>query len=183
MKKTGFQILALIFLAILISGCLTVEKKEYTFEFTGKNSGTLTIKYVNIMSSKDDDLDVSKEDFDELISKYLNGDEISKTYPEAKNIKTRIFEENGKLCGEAKMDFAILSDVKLYQQSKKSPYMLCLKSTLDSETYYDSNGNYGGEIMPVVFWPKKLKKLTVVTKVSDDDESTISLLSHYNNWK
>ena len=66
MKKSGFHILALAFLALLISGCLTVEKKEYTFEFTGKNSGTLTIKYINIMSSMDDEEDVSEDDFDEL---------------------------------------------------------------------------------------------------------------------
>ena len=175
--------MALAFLDLLLSGCLTVEKKEYTFEFTGSNSGTLTIKYINIMSSKDDDLDVSKEDFDELIKDYIEGEEIEKTYPNATNIKKRLFEENGKLCGEVKMNFTNLADVKLYKHSKKSPYMLCMKSTLDSETYVESNGSYGGEVMPVVFWSKKLKKLTVVTKIEDDTDDTISLLNQYKNWK
>ena len=183
MKKIGFRFMIFAFLAFFVTSCLTVEKKEYSFEFTGKNTGTLTIKYYNIMSSKDDDLDVSKEDFDDLIKDYIKGDEIEKTYPNASNVKKRLFEENGKLCGEVKMDFSNLAAVKLYKHSKKGPYMLAFTDGLSSESYIESNGSYGGKIMPVVFWSKKLKKLTVVTKIEDDTDDTISLLKHYNDWK
>ena len=58
-------------LAVIISSCLTVEKKIYTFEFTGKNSGILTIKYVNLMSMVDyggeEGADNTGTDFEDLI--------------------------------------------------------------------------------------------------------------------
>ena len=68
MKKNAFKILALAFFAFLLSSCLTVEKKLYKWELTGPNSGKLTITYVNIMSDMDDTLDVSVEDFNELLN-------------------------------------------------------------------------------------------------------------------
>jgi len=183
MKRHVFTLLAFAVLAILVSSCLTVGKKEYTFTLTGKNSGTLTMKFINIMSIKDDSTDVSNEDFEELLTSYLNGDQIEKDYPTATNIQKKLFEENGQLCAIVSMDFPDLATARLYQRDKKSPYMLCIKSALDSESYLDSNGEYGGEIMPVVFWEPKLTKLTLSTEVTQSEENTVSLLGKYRKWK
>jgi len=54
---------------------------------------------------------------------------------------------------------------------------------LDSEAYVESNGQYGGEVMPAVFWSRKQKKLTLTTSVTKPDETTVSLLKNYKKNK
>jgi hypothetical protein len=107
MKTFKFQFFAILALASLITSCLTVEKKEYKFELTGKNSGTLTIKYINIFASGIDSASQIADDFDDLKTNYIAGDKIEQDYPTATNIKKRLFEENGQLCAEVTMDFPI----------------------------------------------------------------------------
>lgn len=171
------------FLALIMSSCLTVEKKEYTFEMTGENSGRLTIRYINIISVKDEDKDVSAEDFAEIVERYLNGDQIQQDFPGATNINTRLFELNQQLCGEVTLDFPSLSAARIYQYDKKSPIMMCISAAFDSETYVSSNGTYGNDYMPVVFWPSDTKKMTVTTSVSAPDETAVSLVEEYRKWK
>lgn len=166
----------------LFCSCLTVEKKEYTFTLTSKDKGELKIKYINIMSIKDDSVDVSDQDFEELINNYIQGDDILKEYPDTKVKNKRIFEENGVLCGEVILEFNNLDACHLYKYDKKSPYMFHFKS-LDNEGYLSSNGNFGGENMPVVFWNKKQKVLQVTSYITKPDNTTISLLHYYKNWQ
>ncbi|MCB2220793.1 MAG: hypothetical protein KQI35_10390 [Bacteroidetes bacterium] len=172
----------LIFIAML-SSCLTVEKKIYTFELKDNNTGTLTIKYINILSMTEDTADVSREDFDELISSYIDGNEIELEFQNAQVRGKRLFEENGQLCGEVIIDFNDLASVGLFQYDSKSPFMFNVGSFLDSETYLKSNGDYGGDIMPVVFWSRSMKELSLTTYVTDPDETTFSLLDEYKNWR
>jgi hypothetical protein len=168
---------------LILSSCLTVEKKQYTFEFTGKNAGKLTIKYINIMSNVDSAGVTEVEDFKDLTTNYVDGDKISTSYPEAKNITKRLFEENGVLCGEVTMEFTDLAAARLYQFDKKSPYMF-YASSVDGETFVESNGTYGGEYMPVVIFPANLKKLTVTTSIGKPgDQNAVSLLGEYNKSK
>jgi hypothetical protein len=177
------SLISIILLAIIFTGCLTVEKKEYTFQLKDSNSGTLTIKFVNIMSMKDDALDVSQGDFEELVTNYVEGNEIETDYEKALVRSKRLFEENGVLCGEVVIDFEDLGSVGLYQYDSKSPLMFNVGSFLDSESYLTSNGEFGGEVMPVVFWPKSLKTLTLTTYITDPDETTVGLLTEYYEWK
>jgi hypothetical protein len=170
-------------LALIMTSCLTVEKKEYSFEMTGDNSGKMTIRYINILSVMDDGNDVSAADFQELLDKYINGDQIMQDFPGATNINKRLYEENEQLCAEVTLDFQDLSAARLYQFDKKSPVMMCISAAYDSETYVSSNGSYGNDFMPVVFWPSGSKKLEVVTSVTATDETTMSLLSAYKVWK
>lgn len=171
-----------LYLILFFTSCLTVEKKIYTFELKDNNSGTLTIKFINIMSMKDDTTDVSASDFEELVMNYIDGTEFDQDYPEAIIRSKKLFEENGELCGEVIIDFENLKSVGLFQYEQKGPYMFNVGSFLDSETYLTSNGEYGGEVMPVVFWPKSLSSLSVTTYVTTPDESTLSLLNEYLHW-
>lgn len=175
--------LLLLFGILFISSCLTVEKKEYVFELKDSNSGTLKIKFYNIMSMKDDALDVSDSDFEELVTNYIDGNEVELDYETAIVRGKRLFKEDGVLCGEVIIDFEDLNSVGLYQYDSKSPLMFNVGSFLDSETYLKSNGEFGGDVMPVVFWPKSLKTLKLTTYITDPDETTISLLDEYNNWQ
>lgn len=182
MKRLVFFLL-IVFSALLLTGCLTVEKKEYTFELKGNHSGTLTIKFINIMSMKDDTADISESDFNELISEYIEGNEIDKDYEDAIVRSKRLFVEDDVLCGEVIIDFEHLSQVGLFQYESKGPYMFNVGSFLDSETYIDSNGDFGGEVMPVVFWPKSENTLRLTTHITDPDETTVSLVKQYQAWK
>jgi hypothetical protein len=181
-KKVSLFIALFASLAMWTS-CLTIEKKIYTFEMKDNNSGTLTIKYINIISIRDDNTDVSEADFEELISGYINGDMIENDYQGAVVRSKRLFEENGMLCGEVVIDFTDLASVGLYQYDSKSPFMFNIGSFFDSESYLSSNGEYGGEKMPVIFWPRNLKTLTLTTLTTTPDESTVSLVELYRDWK
>lgn len=170
-------------LLISFSSCLTVEKKVYTFELNADNSGRLIIRYVNIYSIMDDSQDVSTTDFNELVEKYINGDQLVQDFPAATNISKRLYEENGQLCGEVIIDFPDLNSARLYQYDPNCPIMMNISTAFDSETYVSSNGEYGNDHMPVVFWPKGSKKLTVTTAVSTPDETSVSLVDAFRNWK
>lgn len=181
-SKLILSTLIVFILTIGFSSCLTVEKKEYTYEMRGDNSGKLTIKYINIYSIMDDGQDVSTADFNELLDKYINGDQIIQDFPAASNISKRLFEENGQLCGEVIVEFNDLNSARLYQYDQNSPIMMNISTAFDSETYLSSNGEYGNDHMPVVFWPKNIKKLVVTTSVSTPDETSVSLVDAYRNW-
>jgi hypothetical protein len=183
MKRLKIHHLIIILLAMVMSSCLTTEKKEYIFKFTGKNSGTLTIRYINLMSASDDSTDHSKADFQELQNNYINGDLISKEYPTATNVKKQLFELNGQLYAEITMDFPDLEAAKLYQYDANSPIMFCLTTEDDAEHFVESNGNFGGKIMPVVFWDKDMKELRLTTSITQPDQSTKSLAGAYREWK
>lgn len=172
----------LIFLAICLCSCLTIEKKEYTFEINEDGSGSLRIKYINILSMKDDTVNVTQSDFQELISSYIEGDQMEQDYPDAVIRSKRIFEEGGVLCGEVIMDFNNLRSVGIYQYDLNSPYMFNISSFLESESFVSSNGEYGGDIMPVVFWPNTLSRLKLSTSITSPDETTLSLLDEYSLW-
>jgi len=183
MRKFSLFCMLFAFVVFILSGCLTVEKKLYKFEFTGENSGILTIDYINIMSIMDDTLDVSKEDFDELLSDYIYGDQIESEFPEAQNLQKDLYEKDGMLCAKITMEFTELSDVLLYQYKGQGPYMKYLGGALDTEYFYDANGEFGGENMPVIFWESDLSILDLVTEVTAPDETTVSLIDKYREWK
>lgn len=180
--RTIAGIIGIVLIMAGLSSCLTVESKEYTYELTDNHSGKLTIKYINIYSVMDDGKDVSADDFKELVDKYLQGDQIKDEFPLATNIKTRLYEENGYLCGEVTLDFEDLNAARLYKFDDKSPIMMNISTAFDSESYANSNGVFGNEHMPVVFWPSDNKILKVVTSISKPDDSSVSLINEYRSW-
>lgn len=181
--NTSIKLTILIFLAICVSSCLTIEKKEYTFEVNADGSGSLRIKFINILSMKDDTANVTKSDFQELVTNYIEGNQMQQDYPDATVRSKRLFEENGVLCGEVILDFKTFRSVGIYQYDLNCPYMFNVNSFLDSEAFVSSNGDYGGDIMPVVFWPKTLTRLKLTTSVTNPDETTLSLVDEYRSWK
>jgi hypothetical protein len=184
LKQIQMRTFRLLFIALsvalFLTSCLTVEKKEYKYEFTGKNTGTVTIIYHNICSSNDSD-GVASTDFKELIDTYLNGTKPEDEFPGATVIKKEMYEENGKLNARVILGFTDLKTAHLYQADPKGQYMLHMSSF--SENYESSNGTWGGEVMPVVFWDRKLKVLNVTTTVEKNIENTLSLLEMYKAWK
>jgi len=185
--KIKILITLILLFGLLTTGCLTSETKEYKFEFTGKNSGKLTITYRNIMSQRDNEEITVKEevekDYEELLNKFIYGTSIEEQYPKANIVSKRLFEDNEQLCGEVILEFDDISDVNLYRYDKKAPYMYYIGSTeymgLIIENFFDSNGDLGANNFPVVFWDKKLKNLELTTSITEPTEESISLL---NAW-
>ncbi|MBT6836216.1 MAG: hypothetical protein HOA61_09240 [Bacteroidetes bacterium] len=170
-----------IFILFLLSGCLTCEKKEYLFELKSDGSGKLTITYFNIMSSMEDKVDMTQKDYTELTSDYIEGNKLQEDFPNCKIKKYKLFEKDGLLNGKVTIYFKKLEDVNIYQHQGKGPYMLSLCDF--SENYVSSNGSYGDEAMPVVFWEKGLKELKLTTSIDEPGEDNISLIDEHKSFK
>jgi hypothetical protein len=184
MKKLFLSIITLIIGTILISGCLTVEKKEYKLKLTGPTSGKGSIKYINIVSQKDNEnKDVSLKDFAELITDYYQGDKFEKEFPELKNVQKKLYVENDVLVAEVTFDFDSLSHFKIFQYDKDSPYMVLIKESFNSEEYAESNGEYNLNNLPVIFWKKNTKEFTWKTTVTSDVSKAVVLVQQFQNWE
>lgn len=176
MKKTIFIFLIAVF-SVYIQGCLTVETKEYTFKVKKDGSGEATVKYINIMTDSKDSAGVPESDYSELIDSYLNGEKLMEDFPGAKNIKKRLFEEGNQLCGEVKFEFDDITDFKFYKYKDKGPWCYYLSPGMfGGEQYFSSNGTFGGENMPVVFWGVDQKTFQLKTTVTQPAKNTMSLV-------
>jgi hypothetical protein len=181
-NKNIARFLLLLLVTIGITSCLTCERKEYVFQLTGENSGKLTIKYVNIFSSLIDSTGELSADYDELMNLWMNGEKLERDFPMATRFKKRLFEENGTLCGEVVMEFDDLSKVHLYRYLDQGPFMFSMSGvTDDNEVFHQSNGNFGGDRMPVVFWPDDARTLRLITKIATPDSTCVSMLPMWKN--
>jgi hypothetical protein len=177
MKKI-FTLLLLCYLILSIQGCLTVETKEYSFKLTKDNSGEGTIRFINIMTDKDT-LDAVQTDYQTLIDSYINGDALNQDLPNAQIISKKLYEEDDQLCGEVKFKFDDIKKLKFYKYKDTGPWCYHF-STFDlmggSESYFSSNGTYGGQDMPVIFWDGTQKEFKFKTTVTAPGKKTKSLL-------
>ena len=171
------------FFALLIAGCLTVESKEYLIKLKSDHSGEATIRFIDIMSEADDTVDISKDDFQQLIEFYLHGEQIEKENPGFHNVRKRLYEQDGMLVGELTMTFDSLSALRLFKFDRESPYMYFVGSPLSSEQYVESNGTFGREWMPVIFWPKDARELYLKTKIVSEVSHHRSLLKNFREWQ
>lgn len=179
--KNLFKGLAIIFSIIMLSGCLTVEKKDYKYEILKDGKVRLTINYYNIVSQDDDEMNVSFKDFGELVTDYLEGNKILDNYPGATIVSKELFEKDGTLCAKAVLEFPDLESAKIKQYKGKGPLMYYMGAF--SETFESSNGENGGDNFPVIFWDEDKKELTFSTIVTADVTSARPLLGHYKTWK
>ncbi|MBN9400082.1 MAG: hypothetical protein J0I17_07900 ['Candidatus Kapabacteria' thiocyanatum] len=168
--------------AIFLTGCLTVEKKSYKITMTGEQSGKCTITYYNIVSTKDDGKDISFKDYAELVTDYLEGTKLEDELVGCRNVTKRLYTQGDKLCGEISFDFDSLSTVRMYRYNAAAPLMMYV-SGLSNETYATSNGTWGGERMPVVFWAANAKELTLQNTVTEIDTGHVGLAPQYEQWK
>jgi hypothetical protein len=181
--QTHIRIFSLAALGLSLSGCLTVESKEYRIKLKSDHSGEATIKFINIMSEADDTVDITGDDFKQLIDFYLHGTQLEKENPGFQNVKKRLFEENGTLCGEITFTFDSLGSVRLFQYDDDSPYMYAVGSPLSSEQYVESNGVLPRDWMPVLLWPKETREFYIKTKVVSEVSFQRSLLTNYADWQ
>lgn len=181
--KLAHRLTLLAVCSALSIGCLTVESKEYHIKMTGETSGEATIKFINIVSESDDTTDISNDDFRQLIDLYVRGNKLEDDNPGFRNLKKKLYEENGVLVGEISFTFDSLSVIRFFQFDENSPYMYYASNPLSSETLVETNGVLAEKWMPVVFWEKCAREFYVKTRVSSEGRYHSSLLNEFRTWK
>lgn len=168
---------------VLLTGCLTAEYKEYRIRLKNDHTGEATIRFRNIISESDDTSDVSADDFRQLVDSYLKGTRLEGDQPGFRNVRKRLFEEDGVLVGELTFSFDSLSVVRIFRYDRESPFMYFVGNPLSSEQLVETNGTYGRDWMPVVFWPKDASELYVKTRVVSEVAYHRDLLSYFREWQ
>jgi len=171
--------------AIVMTGCLASQYKEYRYRLNDDGSGTGTIKFVNIVSQEDNGEDVSAADFDSLVSGYLEGTAFEDDNLNLNVKSKRLYEENGVLVGEVAFSFNDLDSIGFFRNAecKCSPVMFYLGSV--SETFVESNGTYLGEErdLPILSWDPKANEFYFKTFLLEDVSECHGLLPQYQAWK
>jgi hypothetical protein len=183
MKRSVLLALAVGAVLSLVPGCLIVETKEYHITLKNGQSGKARIVFNDIQSESDDTVDVTQSDFQQLIDLYLHGSQFERDNPGYKNVEKRLFEKEGKLVGEVSLSFDSLSVMRLYQYDNEGPLMYFVGSPLSSEVMVETNGTYGRDWMPIVFWPSGTTELYIKTRVVSQGSYHRSLLPHFKAWE
>jgi hypothetical protein len=166
-----------------LPGCLTVGQKEYRIRFLSETSGRASIRFIDIGSETDDTSDVARQDFQHLIEFYLEGTQFEMGNPGFRNPRKSLYEQNGVLCGEIEFEFDSLETIRLFRFQNTGPYMYYMGSESLSEDLVETNGSYGGDEMPVIFWPEGTDEIHIRTRISTETPSRKSLLSHFKSWQ
>jgi len=189
-KIATFIMLAAV--AVLLSGCLGVEKKEYRFTLNPDGSGSGVIRYVNVVSIDDNSgteeaKDVSFKDFAELVSDYLEGVKFEDDHPYLKVTGKRLLEEDGKLVGEVAFTFALLDSVGFFRraQCECCPVLYFNKTETGDETFAETNGRLveGVALSPFIEWEGTAREFVFKTTVLSDLSGTRSMVEYYRTWK
>jgi hypothetical protein len=168
---------------LVLSGCLTVESKEYRIRLNPDLSGEATILFSNILSESEDTVDIADDDFRQLTEFYLEGTQVEKENPGYHNVRKRLFERDGKLMGEISFTFDSIAAVRLFRFDRSSPLMYFVGSPLSAEQLVETNGTRGPDWMPVVFWPRETAELYVRTKLVSEVPYQRSLLKNFQAWQ
>ncbi len=176
-----------IFLGLFLAGCLTADFKEMRISLNedGK-SGTGTFIFTGISSEKGDDtLDQSKADFNSLITEYYQGKTLETAFPTMKNIKKRLFSNGDQLIGEITFDFDDINKMGIFRYKNSGPYMYYTLSDgyFTSGQFASSNGTYGGEKMPVVFWDETSKDFYLKMSMASPGAARVSLAKKFTVWE
>ena len=168
---------------LFLAGCLTVKQKEYRIRLQTENSGEATIKFIDIGSASDDTVDISQDDFRQLIEFYFEGTGVEQEYSGFRNVTKRLFEEHGVLSGEIHFTFDSLASLRLFRFDTQSPLMYFMGGELASERILETNGKYGGETMPVIFWPRDAGELYLKTRVVSEAPYRRTFSGIFSNGK
>ena len=171
--------------AVIFTGCLTSESKEYRFKVNPDGSGTGTITFVNIVSQNDEGKDVSQKDFGDLVNNYLTGSGFEDANPQYQVTSKRLYEQDGKLMGDVEFTFTSLDSFGFFRKSGCDCCPVLLYCKAFDEAYAASNGKYLGEnsATPFIQWEPGTTEFTVRTSILGDLSNTHALLALWQDWK
>lgn len=133
------------------------------------------------MSDNKDSTGVIEADYDDLIGSYLKGNKLEEEFAGIKNVKKRLFEEDNQLCGDMTFEFSDIKNLGFYKYKEDGPWCYYIKASYTSnEEFFSSNGTWGSEKMPVIFWDGSQREFEFKTTVTTPGNKTLSLLDF---WK
>ena len=176
----------IILLAIWSVGCLTAEHKELRLSLKpdGK-SGTGILFFSRIHSEMASDTsNNTKEDFNSLITEYYQGKKIDESLKGTHNIKKRLYLDGNDLMGEVTFEFDDITDLGFYRYNNSGPFMYytLADGVFTSGQFEASNGSYGGEKMPLIFWDASSRDFYVKISLSSSLSPQRSIVSLYKTW-
>jgi hypothetical protein len=180
MKKIIMLTTSLLF--FILPGCLWYQIIEYTVHFKDDfNSGSVIIKYSNVMSDSKDTSKV-REDFEQLIKMVTGDGYLLDGMESGLYVQDRkLVEEDGQLNAYEKGIFRQLAidDEKSTIQNDERIITLSNKDKAKIEC----NGKIIKlENNTILVWPKEQRDLYI--KVTSTKEDTLSsLLPYYRQWK
>ena len=187
MKRINFlkRIFALLLTALLFTGCLATEYKEYRFNLNDDGTGDGSVIFYNLISVEGDEQDVSFKDFGELATDYVEGTRFEDDNPGYKVTNKEIYEENGLLIGKIEFTFEDIRSIGFYKPKDCDCSPLLYYMGDFGETYSESYGNYLGaeDDFPMIEWEPGIDEIYLKTIVQENLESTHSLLPLYKTWK
>jgi len=183
MTRPAFRALFLLAILALLPGCLIVETKEYHITLRDGGTGEARIVFNNIQSETDDTVDISKPDFDQLIDLYLHGSQLERDNPGYRDVKKHLYEKDGELNGDVTFSFDSLAVMRLFRYDPEGPLMYFVGSPLSSEVMVETNGTFGRDWMPIVFWPSGTRELYIKTRVVSQGSYHRSLLALFKAWE
>ncbi|MBS1902159.1 MAG: hypothetical protein JSS75_00455 [Bacteroidetes bacterium] len=173
-------------LAATLSSCLTAGHKEMRVSLNpdGK-SGSAVILFTRIHSeASNDTADQTKDDFNSLISEYYQGKKLTDLFPNISNVKKRLFLDGNELAGELTFDFANIADLGFFRYKNSGPFMYYTLADgyFSSGVFEASNGSFGGDKMPLVFWDESSRDFFVKVALSQAQAPERSLVPLYKTW-
>ena len=179
-SSTPLLLVVLTTFALTSSGCLIAAKKVVTLEVARDGSGTGKIIYTDISSLQEDEHDRSLEDYSILVEEWLHGTSLETIWPNVENVNKRLFELGNALHGEMTFTFRNYEDVGLYRYEGRGPWMYHAgRHSSNVEGFDTSNGRYGGEVMPIIFWPDETSSFRIVNGFDPGNRPVRSLHTLY----
>ncbi len=170
----------------LFNGCLTASHKEMRLSLNADGkSGTGTILFTHIHSEVNEDTtNVTTKDFNALISEYYQGKKFETATKGIKNIKKRLYLDGKDLMGEVTFEFDNVADLGFFRFNGRGPFLYYVLSDgyFTSGDYVLSNGSYGGEKMPIVFWDENARDFYVKVALSSPQSPERSIVPLYQAW-
>ncbi|HEY3875971.1 MAG TPA: hypothetical protein VGM92_10875 [Candidatus Kapabacteria bacterium] len=169
-----------------MSGCLTSDTKEVHITLNDDGvSGTGKIIFSGIASTPGDSEKLVSDDFNSLIADYYQGKKIELQNRGMKNVRKKLYVEDGNLMAEIDFDFDDLSAVGLYRYRNSGPYMYYTISDgfLTSGDYASSNGTYLGDRFPVIFWDSSQHDIYYKMQMTTSQEPKRSLTPNFAAWQ
>ncbi|MCF7918767.1 MAG: hypothetical protein K9N06_02505 [Candidatus Cloacimonetes bacterium] len=182
--KLALRFFMLVMLSIILSGCLNTEFKEYYFLINDDGSGSGSITYYNLVSSEEDGVDVSEDDFARLVNNWLYGDSFELDNPDMTVTWKEIYADEVQLNGYVEFTFTDYLKIGFSRLEIADGYVLEYYLDDITETVIESNGDFytDEDALPVVNWPVDTKELSVKTLVKKDMKGAHSLLGLYQEW-
>ncbi len=163
------------------TGCLTTEYKEYRFSLNDDGSGEGSITFHNIVSVEDDNQDVSINDFDELLSDYINGNRFELDNQNYKVTDKELYEDNDVLSGKITFSFSNIDSIGFFKDDNCNCSPLIYYLGDFGETLIESNGTtlVESKNIPIILWDRDTTDIYFKTIVQENLEQAHSLLPLY----